>query len=86
MERAKLNYYIDVGLAISFVLVACTGIIKFPKLLPGLGISYQSLPMRTLSIIHDWSGVIMTLLVLVHLILHWKWIVAMTKSIFRRKE
>jgi len=42
--------------------------------------------MKTLSTIHDWSGIVMVLLVLVHLILHWDWIVCETKNIFSKKE
>ena len=34
--------------------------------------------------IHDWVGVALIALVLVHVILHWKWIARMTKSLFRR--
>ena len=35
--------------------------------------------------IHDWSGVAVGVLVLVHIVFHWKWIVCQTRQIFRPK-
>ncbi len=86
VNRAKLNYVIDVGLGVSFFLVFITGLVKFPGLVQFFGISRGSLPSLQSSTLHDWSGVVMGLLVLIHLILHWKWIVCMTKSIFSKEK
>lgn len=83
MERSKINYAIDVLLGISFLLVFVTGILKWPGLLFRLGISIKSLSLKSLSRIHDWSGLVMGMLVFIHLIMHWKWIVVMTKKIFK---
>jgi hypothetical protein len=44
------------------------------------------IPASTLSKIHDISGIVLGLLVFSHLVLHRRWIVAMTKSTFPRKE
>ncbi len=84
MNKLKLNYWIDVGLAISFFICFITGLIKWPGLIKIVGVSaYRTLSFSNISILHDWSGLIMGLLVLIHLALHWGWIVAVTKSIFR---
>ncbi|MBT3577557.1 DUF4405 domain-containing protein [archaeon] len=80
MNRAKLNYFIDLGLFIAFILVAITGIIKFP--LFGLREFY----FQYIHKIHDWSGLVLSGLVLIHLILHWKWIKSMTKSFFKKRR
>ncbi len=37
-------------------------------------------PTYEISVIHDWSSVAMGVLVVVHLGLHWKWIVTMAKK------
>ena len=42
--------------------------------------------MGTISKIHDWSGIIMALLVFIHLAFHWNWIVEKTKHIFFKKK
>lgn len=79
MNKAKLNYIIDILIGISFLIVLITGIIKFPTLSLISKKSY-------ISFIHDWSGVIMAVLVFIHLILHWNWIVVVTKNIFKRDK
>ena len=85
MDKLKLNYFVDVALAISFFACFITGLIKWPGLIKVIGTSaYRILHVRNISILHDWSGLVMGLLVLVHLVLHWKWMVAMTKNIFKR--
>ena len=85
MNNLKLNYWVDIGLAISFFVCFITGLIKWPGIIKIIGTSaYKILYFRNISPIHDWSGLIMGLLVLVHLALHWNWIVIVTKNIFKR--
>ncbi|NOQ37276.1 DUF4405 domain-containing protein [archaeon] len=84
MNRTKLNYWIDVGLALSFFICFITGLIKWPGAIKIIGVSaYKALHVPNISMLHDWSGLIMGLLVLIHLVLHWEWIVCVTKSIFK---
>jgi hypothetical protein len=35
--------------------------------------------------LHDWTAVALVVIVVIHVILHWGWIVRMTKSYFRQK-
>jgi len=86
MEKDKLIYLVDIGLFISFILVAITGIIKFPGLLSVFGIGYGSIPISGLSKLHDWSGIAMSILVIIHLALHWNWIVVTTKRYLGKKN
>ncbi|MBC8494930.1 DUF4405 domain-containing protein [archaeon] len=86
MEKTKINYWIDVGLAISFLAVFITGISKWKILIRLFGFRYSDFPTTELTFVHVWSGIIMGLLVFVHLALHWKWIVCMTKKMFRRAD
>jgi hypothetical protein len=88
MIKNKIKYFVDVGLLISFLIMTVTGLIKFGKLLRAVGINleYSELPMGTISTWHDWSGAVLVLLVLVHLILNFDWIIATTKSFFEKKE
>ena len=84
MNKTILNYWIDVGLAISFFICFITGLIKWPGLIKIVGVSaYRTLSFSNISMLHDWSGLIMGLLVLIHLALHWSWIVAVSKGIFK---
>jgi len=81
-NKKTLNYFINIGILISFFLVFITGLIKFPSILASseilLNISNELL------IIHDWSGLILQFLGFSHIILHWKWLVSTTRKIFKR--
>lgn len=81
MKRSVLNYIVDIGLVITFIVSFSTAIIKFPGFLQKIGVNYTSLPLYEISVIHDWSGIAMGGLVMVHVMLHWKWIVTMTKKV-----
>ncbi len=86
MYRAQIKYIVDVGLAVSFILCFITGVIKFPGFIRAIGATHRVLPMRDLTLIHDWTGILMGLLVAVHLILNYRWIIAMTRQIFGGKR
>jgi hypothetical protein len=84
MERAWVKYWVDIGILISFIIAGITGIAKMPQLLPKLGLSISTI--ITMSWLHDWAGVAMVVLAAIHVALHWKWIVAMTKRLWVRKQ
>ena len=88
MEKNIIKYILDVGLGISFLIVTLTGIFKFSGFREFLGISlgYRDPPMPLISAFHDWSGIVMAILVLGHLILNWDWIVGITKGFFEKEE
>lgn len=81
MNKAKINYAVSMILIVSFLAVFITGIIKFP----GLYLHRYGLPMRDITFIHDWSGVLMGILTIVHVLLNRKWIVCMTKAMMKKK-
>ena len=84
MARPGINYTIAILLLITFLSSATTGILKFRPLMRLTGIPLQNLPMGTISSIHDWSGIILVLLILLHIILHWNWIICMTKKMLKK--
>lgn len=84
-DKGTLNYFIDCGLIITFSLSFITGIVKFPEWTRYFSDVFLIIPASSISQIHDISGLVMGLLVLSHLLLHGRWIVAMTKSTFGRK-
>ena len=86
VSKARINYWIDVGLVVTFICSLLTGLIKWPGLFRLTGIRHTSLPMLEISFIHDWSGLLMGLLVLAHIILHFNWMVLMTKGLFKKKR
>jgi len=87
MYNLKLNYLVNVGLLVSFIICFFTGLIKWPGLIKIMGPSaYNFLRVGNISLLHDWSGLIMGLLVLVHLVLNWKWMVSVTKNLLKRNR
>ena len=87
MNNLKVNCWVNIGLMISFLVCFVTGLIKWPGLIKIIGTSwYGVLHVRNISLLHDWSGLIMGLLVLFHLVLNWNWMVMVTKKIFKRNE
>jgi hypothetical protein len=84
--KGRLNYFIDCGLIITFLLSFTTGVIKIPEWTRFFRDVFLFVPASTLSQIHDYSGIVMGLLVLAHFVLHWRWIVTMTKSTFGKKR
>lgn len=85
MKGNTLNYLIDVGMAIFLILAALTGLLKF-QAIPRLLVRYNIyLPTYLITAIHKWAGLLLAGSALVHLILHWKWLVRTTKNMFENK-
>jgi hypothetical protein len=47
-----------------------------------LGLTYLGLTRHTWTDIHDWVAIALTVIVIVHLIIHWKWLVQMVRHAF----
>ena len=90
MEKARLNYRIDFLLLISFIIITVSGfVLKFAFVSGEPGVGRKILFLGTTKIMwlpwHSIAGIVMTVLVLVHLVLHFNWIKAMTKTLFKSK-
>jgi len=87
-SKAKLNYAIDVAIGLSFILSALSGLILFyaPSGYQGGRNPYYLQPVlflstHTWSDLHTWSSIAMAAGVGAHLVLHWQWMVCMTKRL-----
>ncbi|MBD3247084.1 DUF4405 domain-containing protein [Candidatus Pacearchaeota archaeon] len=86
MDKSHIKYIVDVLMGISFLLVGITGIFKMPGLRNKFLWVFELIPGRQMAMIHDWSGIVIILLVGIHLALNWDWIKSMTKVIFRGNQ
>ena len=86
-NKAKVNFALDVVIAAAFLLSALSGIVML--LVPGgyqggtnpnFGREVLWLGHEQWGDLHTWSSLVMIAGVLVHLVLHWKWIVCMFKN------
>jgi cytochrome b subunit of formate dehydrogenase len=69
VSLSNLRRLVVILLGISFFLNLITGILKFPELTRLT--SALLLPFNYLSFIHDWSGIALAALIIIHLLLHW---------------
>lgn len=79
MDKCKINYFVDALLLLAGLISGVTGVMKLDLLIP-LNL-FQYLDYKLFSFVHDWSGVIFVVLILVHVIMHFDWFFSMTKSI-----
>ena len=79
----KLKYIVDMFMFLVFLIVALSGFILWLILPKGSGNSlFLILTRNEWIFVHNWSSVIFILLLLIHLILNWNWIILVTKSLF----
>jgi len=78
MKRTSLNFLIDVGAFVGFVVLTTTGVLMRYILPPGSGhySTIWSLDRHEWGGIHFWISVVFFLTLALHLILHWRWIVS----------
>jgi len=87
MNKQKINYVVDFLAFISFVATALSGLAI--KLFMPSGVrqgrlqEFLGMEKGIWSEVHDWFGILFIILVLVHFVLHWDWVVCMTKNIFQ---
>lgn len=82
MNRMTSLYFVNVGLGLAFLANAATGIAKYRPVMELIFQSGIRLPVW-MNDLHVYSGILMTLLVLVHLVLNFNWIVGTTKTIVK---
>jgi len=86
MKEAKRNYYVNTVIGIAFLVTALSALVF---LVPIDWIDFSSSMTPTIlgvdfgvwQTLHKWGGIVMLIGVVVHQLLHLKWIVAMTKKV-----
>ena len=66
---------------IAFLACGVTGVLKMPELYIAFGTETYA----NLSLVHDWTGVVAVVFVLIHVALHARWYYGLTKSILHRR-
>jgi hypothetical protein len=84
MNIQYVRYGVDCLMGVAFLICFITGFFKFTLLMRLLRLTDVVMPLALMSDIHDWSGIVLGLLVAVHLVLNRKWIVSMTRKIIGR--
>lgn len=67
MKRKTVRQGTALLLLIATIICAISGFVKWPGLITGLGLTYRQVPVTLITDIHDWSGLMVTALVAVHI-------------------
>ncbi|HUV55624.1 MAG TPA: DUF4405 domain-containing protein [Dehalococcoidales bacterium] len=97
MRKATRNFILAITLILLSLVEVISGFVlwlAFPKCGAGAGRDWQggdggtltfgTIPRDTWIDIHDWAAVALLVVVIIHVILHWQWIVHMSKSLVKR--
>ncbi len=79
MGKSTGNYLLDLAMGLLALVVGVSALLLWVVLPQGY------FPSRLLWLdIHKWSGLVLSLAVLLHVVLHWKWLVRMTRRMLGR--
>lgn len=84
MQRASINYVVDLLTLLAMLGIAGTGLIMKFALPPGsggAGLALWSLGRHDWGSIHFWCTVALGVLILLHLYLHWSWVCVLTNRL-----
>jgi cytochrome b subunit of formate dehydrogenase len=90
-SKVKINYALDAAIAFAFILTAVSGVVFLflgsggyqGGRNPGFRAEVLGIARSTWSDLHVWVGLVMIAGILVHLLLHWQWIVCVTQRMLR---
>jgi len=97
MRRTTRNYILDAFFGVALLFQGFTGFVLW-FILPGGGYRYRGgsgldgvnstflFARHTWLDIHGWVAVALLVIFALHILIHWQWIVRMTKSYFRQGE
>ncbi len=84
-NRGRFNVLVDAMVAISFLVTAVSGVVLlFVPAASGGRLATDPLFLvsrTTWDLLHTWAGVALAVAVIVHLAIHWGWIVKVTKNV-----
>ena len=85
-RRLTYNIVMDAVIGVSFLICAISGVYFLYFVESGLHNATVLFSKTTWDLIHTWSGVIMTITSILHIILHWNWITNITRKMFGRSK
>ena len=87
MEKVKVKLILDIFMALAFLIVGITGLLKLPffRISNFLGI-YDSINFRTMSQVHDSVGVMLVVLIILHFVLNFNWLKCAFASFFKKNK
>ena len=81
ISKNTINYILNWIAFLLGLTTLFTGIIRFSNILAYIVINIGPVNVNLMNFIHRWSGLITGTIILVHLILHWRWVAKTTKNL-----
>lgn len=87
MNKTKITYFIDIVMAFLLIVVTISSVALY--LLPS-GVRrggwqlFLGITKKGWMSIHSWSGWLLIVLMIIHFLMHWKWVKEMTKNFFKK--
>lgn len=81
MKKAELNYWVDLGIGIAFLVSAISGLIFLIPIDFTTGTTPKVLwiSLSVWDTLHTWGSIALIAGVMAHMVLHWKWFTSMTR-------
>lgn len=92
LNKARVNFFVDAFIGLAMLVEAISGFVLW-LVLPsggyrgGRGAAYPRtfiLSRRDWLAVHDWFAVVLVLGILIHVALHWRWIVCMVRNLWEQ--
>lgn len=91
MKTANRNYLVDTLIGIAFLVAGLSALVF---LVPASWIDFSTSTTPTFlgldfgiwQTLHKWGGIVMLVGVVIHQLLHWNWIVSMTKKVLPKPK
>jgi len=78
MNKIKIYFWLDILMLIFFIIVAISALILFT------GLRLEGIRNQDLKLIHNYSGLILIIIMVIHFLLHFKWVTSVGKSLFKK--
>jgi len=85
-KRLSYNIILDVVIGLSFLICAISGVYFLYFVESGPVSNVILFNKITWDRIHTWSGVLMTITAILHIALHWNWIINITRKMFSKSQ
>lgn len=85
MEKEKINYIIDFLMIIALIVVATSGVILYFRDIGSRGETFLGIRRHEIRDVHNYFGFAFIILMITHIVLHFKWIFSMSKKMFCKK-
>jgi len=76
MNKVRVYFWVDILMLIFFLIVAVSSVVLFT------GTTFLGIRNQDLRIVHNYSGLILIVIIIIHFLIHFKWIASVGKAVF----